>query len=102
MITKTSAEAQNQFGQLLDTVQREPVAITRHGRPAAFIVSPQDMEELMSVKRRRSDVLKDLEAWRKKARKGITPAAALLTDEDVNRMVHEVREEIAKKARGSR
>jgi antitoxin Phd len=102
MITKTSAEAQNQFGQLLDTVQREPVAITRHGRPAAFVVSPQDMEELMSAKRRRSDAVKDMEAWRKKARKSISPAAALLTDEDVNRMVHEMREEIRKKARSSR
>ena len=53
MITKTSAEAQNQFGQLLDTVQREPVAITRHGRPAAFIVSPRDMDELMAMKANR-------------------------------------------------
>ena len=26
MITVTSVEAQNRFGQLLDTVQREPVA----------------------------------------------------------------------------
>ncbi|MBP9059808.1 MAG: type II toxin-antitoxin system Phd/YefM family antitoxin [Rhodoferax sp.] len=38
-------EAQNRFGQLLDTVQREPVTITRHGRTAAFMVSPQDMQE---------------------------------------------------------
>jgi len=35
MIIMTSVEAQNNFGKLLDTVQREPVAITRHGRPAA-------------------------------------------------------------------
>lgn len=34
MITVTSVEAQNRFGQLLDTVQREPVVITRHGRMA--------------------------------------------------------------------
>jgi antitoxin (DNA-binding transcriptional repressor) of toxin-antitoxin stability system len=34
MITVTSVEAQNRFGQLLDTVQREPVTITRHGRTA--------------------------------------------------------------------
>lgn len=91
MITKTSAEAQNQFGQLLDTVQREPVAITRHGRPAAFIVSPREMEDLMREKERRSKALKDIEAWRAKARKSMTPAAAALTDEEVNRMVHELR-----------
>ena len=45
MITVTSVEAQNRFGQLLDTILREPVGITRHGRAAAFIVSPQDMAE---------------------------------------------------------
>ena len=39
MITVTSMEAQNRFGQLLDTVQREPVSVTRHGRPAAYIIS---------------------------------------------------------------
>lgn len=31
MITVTSVEAQSKFGQLLDTVQRESVVITRHG-----------------------------------------------------------------------
>ena len=91
MITKTSAEAQNQFGQLLDTVQREPVAITRHGRMAAILVSPQVMDELSSARARRSKALADLEAWRKKARKSTTPAAAELTDEEVNRLVHELR-----------
>ncbi len=102
MIIKTSAEAQNQFGQLLDTVQREPVAITRHGRPAAFIVSPRDMEDLMSMKQRRTKAVKDLEAWREMAGKSVTPAAAALTDEEVNRMVHEARGEIGKTAHGSR
>jgi prevent-host-death family protein len=53
MITKTSAEAQNQFGQLLDTVQREPVVITRHGRPAALMVSPQDLDDLKEVREKR-------------------------------------------------
>jgi len=99
MVTKTSAEAQNQFGQLLDLVQREPVAITRHGRPAAFIVSPRDMEEPMSLKEKRSKAVKDLEAWREMARKSATPASAALTDEGVNRMVHEEREEIRRAAR---
>lgn len=91
MITKTSAEAQNQFGHLLDTVQREPVVITRHGRMAAILVSPQVMDELSNARARRSKALADLETWRKKARKSRTAEAAALTDEDVNRMVHELR-----------
>lgn len=91
MITKTSAEAQNQFGQLLDLVQREPVAITRHGRPAAFIVSPRDMEDLRSTRQRRIRILKEFDAWSEKAKKNMKPAAATLTDEEVNGLVHELR-----------
>jgi antitoxin Phd len=91
MITLTSAEAQNRFGQLLDTVQRETVAITRHGRPAAFIVSPQEMDELLDARRRRSKAIADLEAWSAQAQKSAAPDAAALTDEEVTRLVHEAR-----------
>ena len=91
MITITSVEAQNRFGQLLDTVQREPVSITRHGRPTAFIVSPQDMDELLDSRRKRSKVLAEFEAWSGQAQKRVTPAAAALTDVDVVRLVHEAR-----------
>lgn len=52
MITVTSVEAQNKFGQLLDTVQREPVIITHHGRPAAYMISPQDMKEFQEARAR--------------------------------------------------
>jgi len=91
MITYSSAEAQNRFGQLLDTVQREPVSITRHGRTAAFLVSERDMEELLDARRNRSKAVEDLEAWRVEARKHTTAAAAELTDQDVVRLVHESR-----------
>jgi antitoxin Phd len=91
MIRMTSAEAQNSFGQLLDTAQREIIAITRHGRPAAFIISPREMEELLDARRRRSKTLAELESWSAEAGKRATPASAALTDEDVNRLVHEVR-----------
>jgi prevent-host-death family protein len=89
MIKVTSAEAQNRFGQLLDSAQREPVAITRHGRAAAFLVSPQEMEELLDARRRRSKAVADLEAWSAQAPK--FPSADRLTDDDVNRLVHEAR-----------
>jgi len=93
MVAKTSAEAQNRFGQLLDLVQREPVAITRHGRPAAFIVSPNDMAEMLDWKRRQRAV-NELQQWSEKYRAQISPDAAALTDEEINRMVHEVRAEL--------
>ncbi|HEY5212141.1 MAG TPA: type II toxin-antitoxin system Phd/YefM family antitoxin [Acidobacteriaceae bacterium] len=91
MITMTSVEAQNRFGQLLDTVQREAVAITRHGRPTAFVVSPQEMDELLDSRRKRGKAVADLEAWSAQARKRATPGSAALTDQDVNRLVHETR-----------
>jgi len=91
MIRMTSVEAQNRFGQLLDTAQRETVAITRHGRPTAFVVSPREMEELLSARRARSKAVAELEAWSAQAKKRATPAAERLSDEEVNRLVHEAR-----------
>ena len=91
MVKMTSSEAQNRFGELIDTAQREPVAITRHGRTAAFIVSPRDMDEILSERERRRKAVAAYDAWRKKADKRLKPAAAKLTDEEVNRLVHELR-----------
>lgn len=90
MITMTSMEAQNRFGQLLDTVQREPVTITRHGRTAAFMVSPQDMQDLQNwqaARRKPVTAREAFEAHFARADAQLTPAAADLTDEDVARMV---------------
>lgn len=99
MLTKTSAEAQNQFGRLLDLVQREPVAITRHGRPAAFMVSPRDMEELLEGREtRREQVAAEFKASNERALTNMKPAARKLTDKEVDRIVHEVRDEIAREA----
>jgi prevent-host-death family protein len=95
MATVTSVEAQNKFGQLIDRAQREIVTVTRHGRAAAFIVSPRDMEELLDARRRRSRAVAEMEAWRAEAAASQRPAqaqaAARLTDEEVNRLVHELR-----------
>jgi prevent-host-death family protein len=91
MITVTSVEAQNRFGQLLDMARREPVTVTRHGRPAAFIVSPQDMEELLDVRARRGKAVKALEAWSARAKPLASAAAEALTEEEINRLVHELR-----------
>jgi prevent-host-death family protein len=42
----TSLEAQNQFGALIDTSQREPVIITRRGRPVSVMTSYQDAQTI--------------------------------------------------------
>jgi antitoxin Phd len=91
MITVTSVEAQNRFGQLLDMALREPVTVTRHGRPAAFIVSPQDMQDLLDVRVKRSKAVQALEDWSTRAGAAATPAAQALSEEEVNRLVNELR-----------
>lgn len=91
MITVTSMQAQNRFGQLLDAVQREPVTITRHGRPAAFIVSPLDMQDLQDARRKRSAAIDAFAVWSQRAAASALPAAAKLTDETVVRLVKAAR-----------
>ncbi|MFV2061260.1 MAG: type II toxin-antitoxin system Phd/YefM family antitoxin [Gammaproteobacteria bacterium] len=39
-------EAKNRFGELMDTVQREPVTIEKHGRPVAVILSETEYEKM--------------------------------------------------------
>jgi antitoxin Phd len=91
MITVTSMDAQNRFGQLLDSVQREPVTITRHGRTAAFIISPRDMKDLQDARRKRSAAVDAFEAWSQRAAASALPAAANLTDDEVLSLVKESR-----------
>lgn len=42
MITLPSLVAQNQFGALIDASQRQPVTVTRRGRPVAVVQSYED------------------------------------------------------------
>jgi antitoxin Phd len=49
MLTMTSLAAQNQFGMLIDTSQRQPVAVTRRGRPVAVVLSYEDYQASMQT-----------------------------------------------------
>ena len=46
MKTFSAVEAKNKFGELMDTVQREPVSIEKHGRAVAVMVSETEYEEM--------------------------------------------------------
>lgn len=91
MKTITSVEAQNRFGELLDNAQREPVTITRRGRPVAFVVSPEDMKDLLDTRRQREQALSDFEAFFARADARLSPAAKDLTDSDIKQLVDELR-----------
>lgn len=44
-----ATDAKHRFGELLDHVQREPVAITKQGRPVALMVGVEDAAVLEVV-----------------------------------------------------
>lgn len=46
----TANEAKIQFGDLLLKAQREPVQITRNGKPVAVVVSAEDYEQIEAMK----------------------------------------------------
>lgn len=90
MKTLTSVEAQSRFGELLDTAQREPVTITRRGRTVAIILSPQDLAALIEGRQLREQAAAAYDAYRARVAQQ-TADTDQLTDEQVNRLVHELR-----------
>ena len=51
MTTIAAREAKTRFGELLDNAQRGPVAIEKHGRRVAVMLSAAEYDELMAMKR---------------------------------------------------
>ncbi len=46
----SAGEAKQNFGELMDTVQREPVSIEKHGRAVAVVISEAEYEEIKLLK----------------------------------------------------
>jgi antitoxin Phd len=91
MPAMTSVEAQNRFGQLLETAQREAVVITRHGRPTVFVVSAAEMADLVELKRRRKQAARQFAAWRRQAKISRGHTVVSLTDKQIDRMARALR-----------
>jgi prevent-host-death family protein len=83
MTTVAAREAKRQFGLLIDTSQREPVTIEKHGRPVAVVVSKHDYDAIQAQ-------LADYRAWRETAH---------LLSTDANREA--LRESVAELNRGA-
>ena len=45
-------DAKNNFGEMLDTVQREPLTIEKHGRAVAVVMSVQEYQQMKLEKLR--------------------------------------------------
>lgn len=50
MLSFTANQAKTQFGDLMTKAQREPVSITRNGRPAVVVVPAEDYAALEQLK----------------------------------------------------
>lgn len=44
MQTMPALEAKNHFGQLIEAAQRQPVTVTKQGRPAVVVMSAYEFE----------------------------------------------------------
>lgn len=88
MLTLTSVEAQSRFGELIDRSQREPVQVTRRGRPVAYVICDQDMQVLTDLRTRREAASRWYAQYREQ---GASAQAAALTDADVTLLVNELR-----------
>lgn len=73
MMTVPATDAKNRFGELLDTVHREPVEISKKGRVVAVMLSVKDYEEM---RRPTADAprneFRGLRAWIQKHKKAKT------------------------------
>ena len=63
MPTVTANEAKARFGMIMEQAQREPVTITRHGRPSTVMLSAADFANVREM----FQALEDQE-WLKRAR----------------------------------
>ena len=93
MLILTSVEAQSRFGELIDRAQREPIQVTRRGRPVAYVICDQDMQVLNGLRERREAASRWYAQYREKLtqEQGTGSEAAALDDAEVARLVNEFR-----------
>ncbi|NKC15734.1 MAG: type II toxin-antitoxin system prevent-host-death family antitoxin [Gammaproteobacteria bacterium] len=76
----TAQTAKNNFGQFINDIQREPVAVTKHGRVVGVMVSEHDYNRMQGNTRDR------LASTIEKARQEATENG--LTPELLNHLLH--------------
>ena len=58
MPTINASEFQKRVGEFSDIARREPVTVTRHGRPSVVLLSAEDYERLKQIEERSTKVVK--------------------------------------------
>lgn len=49
VLTMPSVQAQNSFGTLIDTAQRQMISVTRRGRSVLLVMSPQVLQDYVDA-----------------------------------------------------
>jgi len=78
----SAIDAKNRFGQLLEAARREPVTVTKQGRPTAVMLSIEDYERMRGAAR--AGLLESVRRMQQEAaQKGLTEEVLdeLLTDD---------------------
>ena len=53
MKTVSALDAKNRLGELLDAAQRQPITVTRNGRPSVVVVSAESYDRRRRLSRER-------------------------------------------------
>lgn len=72
MQSMAAKEAKTHFGELMDTVQREPVSIEKYGRPVAVMMSAEEYKQFKLERLRARLSIGELQLDRGKAMDGRT------------------------------
>ena len=58
MTTTNASDFQKRLGEFTDLARREPVMITRHGRPSLVLLAAEDYERLRLIEERSTKAIK--------------------------------------------
>ncbi len=53
MKSMTALEAKNRFGEVMEAAQRQPISITRNGRPSVVVISAESYARRQRIARER-------------------------------------------------
>jgi hypothetical protein len=103
MLTVTSKDVQNHYGEFLETVQDELACVTRHGRPLFWAISDRHVRDdpnaligrllLLNGQLRKQSAKVGQEDFGQFLEREVDPVlkTAGVTEEEVSKIVHEAR-----------
>ncbi len=61
MATTSASEFQKRLGEYSDMARREPVTVTRHGRPALVLLAAEDYQRLKRIEERATRAIRTVD-----------------------------------------